>query len=158
MRRSGHKATIDLVAALLLFCVYSGCVLICLMTGASVYRRTLDSTQAQFSGRTTLSYLAARVRAYNTAGGVSVTRFGDGDALVLADEAEAPYVTYVYCCSGQLCELYTDPALGLPPEAGEIIAPSAPMRVETIGRVLKIVLGEAEPIFVSLTSVPEVSR
>lgn len=158
MKRSGHKATIDLVAALLLFCVYSGCVLLCLMTGASVYRRTLDSTQAQFSERTTLSYLVARVRAHNTAGVVSVTRFGDGDALVLADEADSPYVTYVYSCSGQLCELYTDPSLGLPPEAGEIIAPGAPMRIETVGRVLKIALGEAEPIFVSLTSVPEVSR
>lgn len=158
MKRSGHKATIDLVAALLLFCVYSGCVLMCLMTGAFVYRRTLDSTQAQFAERTTLSYLAARVRAYNTVGGVSVTRFGDGDALVLADAAEAPFVTYVYCCGGQLCELYTDPALDLPPEAGEIIAAGAPMRVETEGRLLKIALGSAEPIFVSLTSVPEVSR
>ena len=47
MRRI-RTVTVDLLAALTLFCVYCGCVLFCLMTGASVYREANAATETRF--------------------------------------------------------------------------------------------------------------
>lgn len=156
MRRI-RTVTVDLLAALTLFCVYCGCVLFCLMTGASVYREANAATETRFSARTTLSYLTARVRSANTLGGLRYTQFGDGDALILADPSEAPYVTYLYTCDGQLCELYTDPALGLPPEAGEVIVPCEGLQIQTEGNLLTIAVGNGEPIRIATVAAVEVS-
>ncbi|MBR5519557.1 MAG: DUF4860 domain-containing protein [Clostridia bacterium] len=156
MRRI-RTVSVDLLAALTLFCVYCGCVLFCLMTGASVYREANAAAETRFSARTTLSYLTARVRSVNSVGSLRCTQFGDGDALVLADPSEAPYVTYLYTCGGQLCELYTNPALGLSPEAGEVIVPCEDLRIWSEGNLLSIAIGNTEPIYIATVATAEVT-
>lgn len=145
------------LAALLLFCLYSGCVLLCLMTGAAVYRRAVDAADARFSERTALSYLAARIRAHNVRGAIATAAFGDGDALILTDPEDSAYVTYVYTHGGCLCELYTDPTLGLPPEAGEVVAASAPLALTWVAEdLLSIALGDRS-ICVAVSAETEVA-
>lgn len=137
MRKTQNKASIDLVAALILFCVYAGCVLLCLMMGANVYRRTVDEIDARFEGRTTLAYLTARVRAYNGRGMIRVTRFGDGEALEMTETLSGiDFVTTIYCHDGSLCELYAEAGLRFSPEDGEAVARAAGLSFGMVGESL----------------------
>ena len=152
MRKTRNTASLDLAAALLLFCVYAGCVLLCLMMGANVYRRTVDGIDARFAEQTTLSYLTARVRAFNERGGVRIVQFGDGDALEMTETLDGvEYVTMIYCYGGRLCELYAEAGLDFPPEAGEAVAEAAGLSVEMLdGGLMKLSVTGGGSVLVAL--------
>ncbi len=134
MRKTQNTASVDLAAALILFCVYAGCVLLCLMMGANVYRRTVDEIDARFGERTTLAYLTARVRAYNGSGMIRITQFGDGAALEMTETLDGiDLVTTIYCHDGSLCELYTEAGLRFSPEDGEAVAPAEGLSFQMAG-------------------------
>ena len=72
------------------------CALYLLLAGSlsllsgQAYQATAHSSDDTFLPRTALSYLANQVRRGDEAGGLSVTRFGDSDALALEEDG---YVT-----------------------------------------------------------------
>ena len=112
MKRYVH--TIDVVFALVLFCVFAMSLLLVLLTGAQAYRGVRDSMEEQYAERTCIRYIAAKVRHYDEAGAVSVGELNDLPALCLAESMDGgEYVTYLYYYEGYICELFTDPMLGL---------------------------------------------
>lgn len=119
MKRRPITHQIDGLLALLLFGVFSVCILAVLLTGADAYRRLTGRDQAAFDRRTCLQYIATRVRQADTLDGVTVSDFNGVDALVF-DDGDG-YVTRVYCHNGTIMELYAEEALDLSLEAGEPI-------------------------------------
>ena len=119
MKRQPIRHQIDGLIALLLFGVFSVCVLAVLLTGADAYRRLTDRNREAFDRRTTLQYIATRVRQADRGAGVYVADFNGVDALVFSDGDG--YVTRVYCHNGSIMELYAEEDLDLSLEAGEAV-------------------------------------
>ena len=107
-RRSSRLLRTALVAALsaLFFLLAMGITLM----GSSVYRSTAAASDAHYTARTAVSYLANQLRQGDRTGSVTVTSFGDGDALMLT---EGSYYTLLYCYEGQLRELYAETGSGM---------------------------------------------
>lgn len=110
--------------------VFSLCALFAILAmgltllSSSVYRSTVADADRNFTHRTALSYLMNQVRRGDRTEGVSIQRFGDGDALVLTEEMDGyAYVTVLYCYDGQLRELYMERGSGLLPADGIAIIP-----------------------------------
>ncbi|WP_322170471.1 DUF4860 domain-containing protein [Acutalibacter caecimuris] len=119
MKKTTVKHNLDGIAALLLFAVFAVCILMVLLTGADAYRRLTSRDNEAYAQRTGTQYLAQRVRQADVAGSVEIADFDGVPALQLRDGSEN--VTRIYVYDGWLMELYSDPANGLGPEAGEYI-------------------------------------
>lgn len=83
--------------------------------------------------RTALSYLVNQVRRGDVAGGLSVTRFGGSDALILEEDG---YVTLLYCWDGWLRELYAQADLAFDPGDGTQILPLDGLEIRQAGNLI----------------------
>ena len=105
MRQETNNKKTGALAVLLLFAVFAVCILSVLFTGADAYRRLVQRDQESYSRRTAAQYLTARMHQNDRQGGVRVRPFGDGDALVFAEQIDGvEYETLVYCYGGHLRE------------------------------------------------------
>ena len=85
MKKRVTQHHLDGLIALLLFGLFAVCILAVLLTGAKAYRRLTQRDQAAYERRTSVQYIATRVRQADRLGGVTLEPFGDGLALVLPD-------------------------------------------------------------------------
>ena len=103
MRKTGTKHYLDGLLSLLLFGIFAASILSVLLTGAGVYSRLTQRDQNAYDRRTSVQYLATKVRQASSGAQVSVGTFGEGDALLLSEEIDGePYLTRIYCCDGWL--------------------------------------------------------
>ena len=149
MKKQPIKHQIDGLIALLLFGVFSVCILAVLLTGADAYRRLTERDRAAFDRRTTLQYIATRVRQSDRANGVRVDDFHGVDALIL-DDGDG-YVTRVYCHEGYIMALYAEESLDLGLEAGEAIMEAEPLAFSMEDGRLRVSSGE-DSLVLSLRS------
>lgn len=127
----GLRSALTLLLCALFFLLAMGLVLL----SSGVYRGVAAASDENFTHRTALSYLVNQVRRGDVSGGVSLGRFGGGDALYLREDG---YVTILYCCGGQLMELYMEDGLDLPPEAGMAVLPLDGLTLTADGATLTI--------------------
>lgn len=104
MKKNAVQHHMDSLAPLLLFGVFSACVLSVLLTGAQAYRRLTGRDGESYERRTAVQYVATRVRQSDSLDSVGVEDFVGVPALVLREEGG--YATRVYCYEGYLMELY----------------------------------------------------
>lgn len=153
MKRRGIQHHIDGLLALLLFGIFSVCVLSVLLTGAQAYRRLTDRDQASYSRRTCVQYIATRVRQADLLGGVRVESFEGAPALTLAEDG---YVTRVYWYDGYLMELYAGEDAELSPEDGEPVMEAGGLSVSLKDGLLTVdvtgISGEKDRLLLSLRS------
>lgn len=115
-----HKHQIDGLLAFLLLAVFTVCVLSVLLTGADVYRRLTTRDRDAYDRRTAIQYVAAKVRQADRSASVSLTQFGDGDALVLTQDIDGQaYLTRIYCHEGWFRELFSSTSGEFFPSDGE---------------------------------------
>lgn len=91
-------------AALALYLVLLGTVLVLAGVGGRLYGVLSGSRAANDARRASLTYVAARLRAADAAGAVRVEDRPEGDALVLDDGSG--YETRLYLYNGALVEEY----------------------------------------------------
>lgn len=119
MKQETVKAKMTDLAALLVFGVFSLCLLLVLLTGADVYGKLVDRGQGDYTRRTAVQYLATRIRQADQRA-VTVEDFAGEDALVFREEIEGKaYLTRVYCHEGWLWELFTAEGGQFSPEDGQ---------------------------------------
>ena len=134
MKRCPAAHLIDLLFPLALFCAFAVTSLLVVVVGADVYRRTTDEMDRNFALRTPLAYLSQAVHRTDLAGGFSIGRFGDGQALILSETVNGEeYRTYLYCRGGNLCELFARADAGAAPENGQAVTGCASFTVEEAG-------------------------
>lgn len=115
-----NKYHMDNLLALVVFGVFAACVLSVLLTGSEVYRRLTVRDQAAYDRRTCAQYIATKVRQAPGPDSISLSSFGDGDALAVTESIEGePYVTRIYCHNGWLRELFALDGEDFAPEDGE---------------------------------------
>ncbi|MBE6936169.1 MAG: DUF4860 domain-containing protein [Ruminococcaceae bacterium] len=129
------KLPIESLLALILFGVFSCCIAFVLLAGVRIYDGVLSRDAASSRERTCVQYLSTRVR--QASGEVSVSSFGDTDALVIAEAVEGEtYVTRIYCYDGWLYELFGAEAEDFFPADGERILELSAMELTETDRML----------------------
>jgi hypothetical protein len=80
------RHSLDLVIVVALFCVYATCALFLCVIGAEIYRDTAETMRQDFDQRTSVLYVAEKVRQNDLAGAVRVDSVNGADALVLVEK------------------------------------------------------------------------
>lgn len=125
--RSGAAGTI---AALTLTCVFGATMLLSLATGASVYRGVAERVESASGRRVGLTYITAKIHAYDQEGRVLAGQFGGQDAVFLLQEFDGKmYETILYVYEGQLMELLCERGWELNPPDGQTITAAGGLEV-----------------------------
>lgn len=133
--RGGLGAAGTLIAA----CLFGAALLLSLAAGAGVYRQVQRRTEESAETRLGLSYLTAKVHAYDAAGGVRAGEFGGATALYLLEELDGVgYETILYVYDGYLRELFCEQGWELEPTDGEPIAEARRLTVSQRDRLLTL--------------------
>jgi hypothetical protein len=115
---------IDVLFVLALFGVFIATALIVAIMGVSVYRNTVENMNKNFDTQTSLTYVSAKIRQNDVAGGVFLEELGDGVALVLEQQEEGEtYQTWIYRHNGYLQEFFIKKGSGMDPDFGTSIMP-----------------------------------
>lgn len=105
--RQRQNHFIDVLFTLGLLCVFAASALAVVLIGAHVYQSTAADMDANYTTRTSLSYVAEKVRQHNESGSISLGKIQDRDALILLETIEdKKYATYIYEDEGYLKELF----------------------------------------------------
>lgn len=121
MRDTGKKNFYTFLSVLILFCVFAAVFLLLMSAGGGVYKKTVHRMDESYEIRTTLSYVANKVRSAS-AGDVRVIEQGGQNILTIADAAQnGEYVTYIYFYGGSLKELYQKAGREIEMDSGEEI-------------------------------------
>ena len=127
MRKQSSAGTL---AALMVACVFGVTLLLSLAAGAGVYRRVESRVEESAQSRVSLSYVTARIHAYDQAGMVETGSFGEGGAIFLYEEIDGSvYETILYVYGGYLMEMLCEKGGEMPPEFGEAVSPARAMTV-----------------------------
>lgn len=134
MKKQIKKSNISSLAPLLLFVIFTTCILSVLLTGADVYQNFSKRDQSSFERRTTVQYLTTRIRQSDTEGMVFAGSFDEdpadtgeassqaGDTLFLREELGGrTFYTRIYCHDGYMYELFSESGLGFSPSTGQKI-------------------------------------
>lgn len=133
------ERSMDVLFGLLLFTLFTVLILTVLMSGVGAYRGIERNMQSNYDQRTAVSYLATKIRHYDTAGGVSVESFGDLNALRLRQAVDGvTYSTWVYALDGQLMELFVEDGVELPPQSGTPVLEIESLELSQDGNALQI--------------------
>lgn len=104
--RSETRHVIDLIFPVALFFVLAASSLAAVLLASNVYRHTVQAEQSNFESRTSLSYVAWKIRQNDEAGAVSLGTFDGQDSLVMKQIYDGQeYRTYIYEYEGYLREL-----------------------------------------------------
>lgn len=88
MKPRNRTHVTDILFTLSLFCLFTACAFLVVLTGIQVYRTTVSDMEDNYSSKTALSYVTEKIRQHDFAGGVSVVSLKGENALVLKDQAD----------------------------------------------------------------------
>jgi hypothetical protein len=126
------KHSLDLVVVVTLFFVYAACALLLCVIGAEVYRTTAATMQKNYDQRTSVLYIAEKVRQNDLDGTVRVDRVDDVDALVLIEKQSGrDYETWLFVKNQVLYEGLFAPGATIDVK---LCQPIMPMEALAIGR------------------------
>ena len=129
--RSNRKINLYVfLTMLVLFCVFAFVFLLLVSVGGGVYKKALSRMDESYEIRTTLSYVANKVRAVSGED-VHVMPVDGKNVLVIDDASvEGEYVTYIYYYDGALQEIYQHKNKALEMEYGEEIVRTGGVQIE----------------------------
>lgn len=117
-----NGSAINMIAVLMLFCMFAASVLMTLMLGARTYNATKERGDASYNKRTCVSYVAEKVRHADSLGGVYVRDYYGEDALYIEEDYDGiTFVTIIYHYDGYMCELFTEKGYEFEPDCGEAV-------------------------------------
>lgn len=117
-----EQRAVDLLFTLALFCVFAASSLMVVLIGAQVYQTSAAAMQQNFSHRTSVSYVAAKIRQNDSRGAIRVAPLGEGTALVLQQSyGSTVYENWIYQWDGKLREVLVAQGLPFDPATGQAI-------------------------------------
>lgn len=140
-----NKHSIYGLMALLLFCVFAGCILSVLLSGADTYQRLVARDQDTYGQRTCVQYISNRVRQTPLPGEAKVLSFEGESCLVLPETIDGTkYVTRVYCYDGWIREMFTLADGDFLPEEGEKLLEAEALSFSVKDGLLTVCLVDTE--------------
>lgn len=108
--------------AILSITLIGAAVIDAVASGASAYEASSDAVYTQYTARTLVSYVTAKVQSANMNGSIYISDFDGIQALLIDEEIEGEYyTTAIYCQDGFLKELFAQKDSGLSPSDGMAI-------------------------------------
>ena len=154
MRERNNKTTLTALAPLLLFVIFTPCILAVLLTGADIYKKISLRDQNSFRCRTGVQYLTTRLRQNDADSTVFVgdfhtgaadTTLSNGDTLFLREEWDGrTFYTRIYCHEGYLYELFSEETLAVSKKYGEPILEMNALHFSVQGNLLQIEIEHAD--------------
>ena len=145
MERNTTSSRIYGLLALMLFLVFSVCIMGVLLSSAEAYQRLNERNRVSGDQRTSMMFVSTKVRQYDSAGVIGLDEVGGHDALKLTEEDDGDeLMTLLYCHDGWLCELYTFAGVEPDAEDGEQIIEIKDMQLEMTDGLLHIVMTEPD--------------
>ena len=133
-----RKFSISTLGPWLLLAVFGAGILAVLLSGAGAYRDLVQRDRQAYDSRTASQFLTTKVRQNPHA---EVTRFGDGDCLLLRETYDGvEYWTRIYCHDGWLMELFTLGGADFAPEDGEKVLPAQSLTLRQEAGLLHVLL------------------
>ncbi|MDD3193197.1 MAG: DUF4860 domain-containing protein [Oscillospiraceae bacterium] len=133
---------VDFLFTLALFCVFAASALMVVVIGANVYKQTVKSMDDNYDSRTSLTYVAEKVRQNDAADAVKIDRVGDSTALVLSQQTGAgTYETWIYVYDGYLREVFVAQGAPVKETDGQPIKEQESFSVEKDGSRLTLTAG-----------------
>jgi len=124
MKHERNRMSVTSLMTLAVFGVFAVCIMMVLLTGARQYRFRTDRSDKDFTHRTAVQYLTTRIRQNDRTGAVSVADFDGYDALHIYETIVGlDYLPRIYCCDGNLRELFCAADGEFSPEDGEVLLP-----------------------------------
>ncbi len=141
MAKRGHRHIIDSIAGLLVYGIFAVCILAVLLSGAKVYGRIVARDNTAYESRTSIQYIATKLRQAETPysvdiiseNGIPVLRFQDMESEVLC-------YSYIYCYDGYMRELYALADAGFEPDAGEKLMKASSVDIRVEGDMLTVTI------------------
>lgn len=108
MNRKNHRShMVDLLFTIALFFVFAVSSLSVILISSGAYRQIQKQTEVNYSARTSLTYIAQKVRQNDVNGLISLGTIDGHTALILKkDYQDTSYLTYIYEYQGELKELF----------------------------------------------------
>jgi hypothetical protein len=131
------KHVVGVVFTLLLLGVFALSAVFVATLGAEVYRSVTAKMQANFDTRTSLVYLAEKVR--QSGGGFGVRDLDGRSALVMREEyGGETYETWIYVSDGTLFETTVGSGVSVKPGGGQAIMALRSMDFEIDGALVRV--------------------
>ena len=93
-------------STIVIVALFAIAALVLLSAGMQVYQKVMLASNENFELRTSLSYVATKIRQYDASGMIDVKNIDGTDVLVLSEEYDGEmYDTMIYFMDGALCEL-----------------------------------------------------
>lgn len=150
--RNRQKHIVDVMFPLILFFLFTFCVLSVLGLSVRFYQSTVERSQQNEGVRVAVSYVREVVRQNNRSGAVEIGELEGEPCLRLS--SQEGYVTYIYLQDDMLKELYAAEDATVSRRDGQEIVPLAAFEMEyTEEGLLKITCctkeGSQEVLFIS---------
>lgn len=134
LKKKNHA--IDMLFTIALFCVFAVTALLTVLIGAEVYQNTVTTMEGTFANRTSLSYIAEKVRQNDAEGAIALGEIDGAPALVIAQAGTEGVYTYIYLYEGNLTELLVGPNSILDPAFGQAVLPLESLTFALDGNLL----------------------
>lgn len=122
MRRSDRIHKLDSLFIVLIFSVFAVVSLLLVAIGAGMYQRVVDHLQTNNEVRSSLSYIAGKIRSNDSEGAISIRTMNSVEVLCLKQPSGSFEVTdYIYYYGGELKEQSLFDGTEFKPENGETI-------------------------------------
>jgi len=153
----GHVA--DVLFTLALFCVFAICSMLVIVIGANAYTSSLDRMDAAFDSRTTLSYIAGKIRQNDAVDSIYLGDIAGIPALVMEQDYDGRiFTTYIYHHEGILKELMLGPDSEAGPESGQSLIPVHSLGMEQAGEgIYRFTCTDSEGLTTEMLIVPRSS-
>ncbi|MCD8011918.1 MAG: DUF4860 domain-containing protein [Lachnospiraceae bacterium] len=137
-RRKQHST--DFLFTFLLLITFAIFALVLAGTGALVYQNSISSLDENYTSRTSIAYVAEKVRQYDSEGQVSLSSVEDIPALKLLsdEEAETATCTYIYYYDGFLRELFVREETTPTAAMGSALVELSDFTIEQDGSLLRV--------------------
>lgn len=108
--RKSTLALLEIVFVFLLFLTFVLAAIATLISGVEVYKEINFQIQKRYDQNTSLLYITAKIRSCNYllsdgSSAVSIEKVGSTPVLILKEEADDVYYTYIYFFDGSIREL-----------------------------------------------------
>ena len=124
MKQESKQFHISRLFTLGVFFLFALTLVLVILTGAKIYRTTVDAGQHAYEERVTVQYLTARVRRADSLSLMTLEDFCSLDALVFHETLDGTDCqTLIYCYDGWLRELFCTDSAAFSPSSGEKVLP-----------------------------------
>ena len=128
-----------------LLCVFIIGALVMMNVGVHVYKNTIENNAENFRLRASLSYVATKVRQYDTVDSVQVQEEEGIPVLILKETLDTGiYETRIYCYGGRMMELFQEQNLEHHLEDGIEVMELEELSMEMQGKSISLIAKDGE--------------